>query len=136
MDPCLSVSVVDLLCNLFVEHADVGASREVRAVEVTLADQSFGGLGQVGDHVGDMAAGDVVFGGVGEDATELSFTGAAGGGRRKAGKSLLRHPCERGPVSSPEVSESPMWRFGEVRGKGPSQSDEHWEVIRVQSGQS
>ena len=91
MDPCLSVSVVDLLCNLFVEHADVGASGEVGAVEVTLADQSFGGLGQVGDHVGNMAAGDVKSGGVGEDAAELLLTGAAGGRRRKAGETLLRH---------------------------------------------
>ena len=39
VDPCLPVSVVDLLCNLFVEHADVGASRKVGAVKVTLADQ-------------------------------------------------------------------------------------------------
>ena len=39
MDPCLSVSVVDLLSNLFVELTDVGANREVGAVKVTSADQ-------------------------------------------------------------------------------------------------
>ena len=62
-----------------------------------------------------MAAGDVVFGGVGEDATELSLTGAAGGGRRKAGETLLRHPCERGSVGSAEVGEGAMWGFWEVQ---------------------
>ena len=30
---------------------------------ITLGDKGFGGIGKVGDHVGDVTGGDVVFGG-------------------------------------------------------------------------
>ena len=101
---------------------------------VAFSDQSFGRVSQVGDHVGDVATGDVFFGGLGYDAPELLFTGTTGGRQLQVGETLLRFPGVGVPVCLTKISEGVVGGFWEDHGKRSSQMDEDGKVVGVQSG--
>ena len=61
MYPCLSVSDLDILVYLVVERADVWVCGGEGAELVALSDKLFGGVGEVGNHTGNVATGDMIF---------------------------------------------------------------------------
>ena len=103
---------------------------------VAFSDQSFGRVSQVGDHVRDVATGDVFFGGLGYDAPELLFTGTTGGRQLHVGETLLRFPGVGVPVCLSEIGESVVRGFCEDHGERSSQMNEDGKVVRVKSGRS
>ena len=103
IDPFLSAGFGDVFGDLLVQEVNVGMGRVVRAEGVTLGDESFGRVREVGDVVLDVALGDVMFGGSLEDEAELGLSGATGGGQVQTGKSLLGLTGEGFPVRFVEV---------------------------------
>ena len=100
---------------------------------VAFLDQSFGGVSQVGDHVRDVATGDVFFGCVGYDAPELLLTGTTRRRHLQVGEALLSFPGVGDPVCLAEVCESVVGGFWEDHGERSSQMDEDGKVVGVQS---
>ena len=64
---------------MFVERADEWIGGGLCAEGVTLADEGSGGVGEVGDAVGNVAAGDVFSGGYSKDSPEHLLPGTTGG---------------------------------------------------------
>ena len=60
---------------MFVERADEWIGGGLCTEGVTLADEGFGGVGEVGDAVGDVAAGDMFPGGCSKDFPEHLLPG-------------------------------------------------------------
>ena len=58
MDPCFLVCFVDVLLNLLVEEGEPGVSGRVSTNGVALADEAFGGIREVRDHIRYIAFGD------------------------------------------------------------------------------
>ena len=77
------------MCDLCVELADARVCRVKSWEGVTSVYKSFGSVSQVGDRVGDMAAGDVSVGGGCEDPPEALLPGTAGGGQLQIGEDFL-----------------------------------------------
>ena len=61
---------------------------------VSLSNESFCRVGEVGDVVVDVSFGDEVAGRGEEDTAELDLTGTTGGGAAQLGKGPLRFPGE------------------------------------------
>ena len=79
---------------------------------VSLPDESSGLIRQVWDEVRDMTLGDVMKGGLQEDAPEDSLAYLARGRRGKAGKIGLGLLEEATPSGPPEVDEGMLGRLG------------------------
>ena len=76
-----------------------------------MADEGFGGVGEVGDAVGDVAAGDMFPGGCSKDFPEHLLPGTTGGRKPfQIVEGFLRFPGEGVPVGLAEVSEGVMGR--------------------------
>ena len=103
---------------------------------VAFIGQSFGSISQIGNHIRDMATGDMFFGGFVDDAPELLLTGAAGGRQLQVGEALLRFSGVEVPVCLSEVGESVVGGFWEENGERSSQMNEDGKVVRVKSGHS
>ena len=76
--------------------------------------EGFGVVGEVGNAVADVASGDVLPGGHGEDSTEDLLAGATGGWKSLPRDSLLHLPVESIPVGLAEISEGTVGWFWEV----------------------
>ena len=88
-----------------------------------MSNEGFGDVGKVGNHVGDVTGGDVVFGGGEKDLAELGFSSTTGRGRVKKQETPLSL-CSKGvPIRLFEVSEGKVRGFREARGVGASQKD-------------
>ena len=75
---------------------------------VSLSDESFSRVREVGDVVGDVSFGDEMSGRGKEDLAELDLTGTAGGGLAQLGEGPLCFPGERDPVRLSDVGEGCM----------------------------
>ena len=69
--PCIAFGFVYFLCDVLVESAYVGVGGIGGAELVTLPDELFGRVCEVGDMVGDVTGGDVSLGSRGEDTAQL-----------------------------------------------------------------
>ena len=100
-----------------------------QAEGVTLRDEAFGRVREVGDVVRDVAFGDVMFGGCLEDVAELSLPGAAGGGQVQTGEALLGLTGEGFPVRFIEVDVGDAGWSGRVGLEVAFQEEENGKVI-------
>ena len=100
-----------------------------RAEIVTLRDEAFSRVREVGDVVWDVACGDVVFGGCLEDAAELGLPRAAGGGQVQTGEALLGLTGEGFPVRFFEVDVGDAGWSGRVGLEVAFQEEENGKVI-------
>ena len=131
MYPCLSVSDLDILVYLFVERADVWVCGGEGSELVALSDEYFCGVGEVGNHIGNVAAGDMFFGGLGEDVAELLLPDLTGGGPLQKGERLLRVPGVGVPVCFFEVCEGSVRGFWAGHRKDTAQVDEDGEMVGI-----
>ena len=101
---------------------------------VTLADEEFGLVREVGDTVGNVAAGDVLVGSCSEDPAEHPLASTTGGrGTLQVSEGFLCFLGEGAPVGLAEVSESVVGGFWEGHGEGITKLNEDGEVIGVKS---
>ena len=96
-----------------------------------MADEGSGGVGEVGDAVGNVAAGDMFFGGLGEDVAELLLPDLTGGGPLQKGERLLRVPGVGVPVCFLEICEGSVRGFWAGHRKDTAQVDEDGEMVGI-----
>ena len=109
-----SLSMFFFLCELLGERVDVEICRVSEMEGVTLVNELFGCIREVGNEIGDIAMWDVFPGSGEDDAADLDLTDNTGGGKLKLNECLLCFSGERVPVRLTEIGEGDTGGNGRI----------------------